>query len=138
MDFHPIDRLLIHGSIVLLIGLLCGFPFWNAIIRGRQETAIRPWRVAHATLIPCGLVMLAVGIINPYLTLSDGLRSFMVWVLVASGYGFVFALVAGAGTGRRALTPRPLNIINILLFIGHLIGAVGSISGLSIVVYGLL
>jgi|GEM_PF-2843897 len=138
MDTQPVRLLLIHGSIVLLFGLLSGMPFWIAIIRGRDEGAIRPWRVAHTTLIACGLVMLAAGFMSPQLGLSEGLRFFMIWVFIVSGYGFVFALIVGAGTGYRALTPRSLGVINTLLFMGHLIGAVGSIIGMCIVLYGLL
>ncbi|UCE67290.1 MAG: hypothetical protein JSU85_04555 [Candidatus Zixiibacteriota bacterium] len=137
MDAQPARMLLIHGSIVILSGLLSGIPFWAAVIRGRDDGAIRSWRVAHTTLIACGLVMLAIGLISPRLALSEGLRSFMVWMFVASGYGFVFALVVGAGTGYRALTPTPAGV-NTLLFMGHLIGAVGSILGMCVVLYGLL
>ncbi|UCC81260.1 MAG: hypothetical protein JSW64_07860 [Candidatus Zixiibacteriota bacterium] len=138
MDAQPVRLLLIHGSIVLLSGLLSGIPFWIAIISRRDEDTVRPWRVAHTTLITCGLVMLTVGVINPHLSLSEGLRSLLVWAFVVSGYGFVFALVVGAGTGYRALIPKPFSIINTLLFMGHLIGAVGAVLGMCIVLFGLL
>jgi len=137
MNTQPVHCLLIHGSIVLIFGLLSGIPFWVAIIRGQDEEAIRPWRVAHTTLIACGLVMLVVNLINPQLALSRELRSLLAWVLVASGYGFVFALVVGASMGYRALVPRPVGL-NILLFMGHLIGAAGAVLGMCVVLYGLL
>jgi hypothetical protein len=137
MDTQPVHCLLIHGSIVLLLGLLSGIPFWVAIIRGKNEEAVRPWRVAHTTLIACGLVMLVVNLISSQLTHSRELLLLLVWALVASGYGFVFALVVGAGTGYRALVPKPAGI-NTLLFMGHLIGAVGAVLGMGVVLYGLL
>jgi hypothetical protein len=128
---------MVHGSIVLLFGLLSGIPFWAAVIRGQAETAIRAWRVAHTTLTVCGLIMLVVGLMNTYLDLNTGLRTLLVWVLVVSGYGFTFALVVGAGTGRRALRPTS-NAMDTLLFMGHLFGAVGAILGMCIFLYGLL
>ena len=137
MDTQPVRSLLIHGSIVLLLGLLSGIPFWIAIIKGRDDTAIRPWRVAHATLISCGLVMIAVSLISPRPVLSESLRSLLQWLFIISGYGFVFALVIGAATGYRALTPTPAGF-NTLLFIGHLIGVVGALLGICLVLYGLL
>ncbi len=138
MEAQLARLLLIHGSIVLLFGLLSGIPFWIAIIRGRNEATIRPWRVAHSTLIACGLVMLVVSFIGPHMVLGERLRSVMIWAFVVSGYGFAFALVVGAGTGYRALIPKPFSTINALLFMGHLIGAAGAVLGMFIVLYGLL
>jgi hypothetical protein len=137
MDMQPVRYLLVHGSIVILFGLLSGIPFWVAVIRGQDEGAIRAWRVAHTTLNACGLLMLVVNLISPLLDLSRELRSLLAWALVASGYGFVFALVVGACTGYRALVPKPVGF-NTLLFMGHLIGAVGAVLAMFIVLYGLL
>jgi len=123
--------------IVLFLGVLSGMPFWFAIVHGRDEAAVRAWRVAHSTLIVCGLVMLVVSLISPQLALSRELRSLLAWFFVASGYGFVFALVVGAWMGRRGLTPWPVGV-NTLLFSGHLIGAVGAFLGMCVVLYGLL
>jgi uncharacterized membrane protein len=137
MDSEIIQCLLIHGSIVILFGLLCGFPFWIAIIRCHDAGTVRAWRVAHTTIIGSGLLMLVVYLISPKLALSEALRSLLTWVLVVSGYGFVFALVIGAATRQRALTPRPFGL-NTLLFAGHLVGAAGAIVAICIVLYGLL
>jgi hypothetical protein len=137
MDPQPVQSLMIHGSIILLIGLLSGIPFWVAIIRNKGDATVRAWRVAHTTLIACGLILFAVAMITPYLALSAGLRALLVWALVVSGYSFVFALVVGAGTGRRALTPEHTGF-STLLFLGHMIGAVGAIVGTCVVLFGLL
>ena len=86
MNVSPGHSLLLHGSIVLLCGLLSGLPFWIAIVRGTSDGAVRAWRVAHTTLITCGLLMLVVDVIKPQLNLSAGQLSFLDWVLVFSGY----------------------------------------------------
>lgn len=136
MGIQPERFLLIHGMIVLFLGVLSGMPFWFAIILSRDEGVVRAWRVAHTTLIVCGLVMLVVSLISPQLALSRELRSLLAWLFVASGYGFVFALVVGAWMRRRGLLPWPVGV-NTLLFAGHLIGAVGAILGIAILIYGL-
>lgn len=137
MDAQPVRFLLVHGSIVLLAGLLAGIPFWLAIIGEAQSGVVRAWRVAHTTLIACGLTILVAGIVSPHLALSGGLHTFLCWAFVISGYSFVFALVVGAATGQRALTPLPLGV-NTLLFAGHFIGATGAILGVCVFLYGLL
>jgi fatty acid desaturase len=81
--------------------------------------------------------MLVAGAISSYLALSDALQPIMVWALIMSGYGFIFALVLGAATGLRALIPKPIGF-NTLLFVGHLVGAVGAILGVGVLLYGLM
>ena len=137
MDGEFSHSLLIHGSIVLLFGLLSGIPFWIAIIRGQSEKNIRAWRVAHATLIACGFLLLVIGLIRPYFTLSPELLTVLRWALITSGYSFTVALVLGAGMSRRALTPGRFGISTIL-FAAHLIGAVGAVAGTCLSLYGLI
>jgi uncharacterized membrane protein len=133
---QPARFLLVHGVIVLFIGVLSGIPFWLAIILSRAKGAVNAWRVAHSTLIVCGLLMLVVSLILPQLALSRELGLLMAWFFIVSGYGFVFALVMGAWLGRRGLTPWPLGI-DTVFFVGHFIGATGSLIGIAILIYGL-
>jgi hypothetical protein len=134
---QEIARILaIHGAIVLLLGILAGLPFWLVILGSRKKD-IRPWQVAHATLIAVGLMLLVVAVIAPHLTLNDVLRGWLTGSLVASGYGFSFALIVGAAVGNRGLDPRPVGI-NTWFFLGHLIGAIGSVVGGTILLLGLL
>jgi hypothetical protein len=52
-------QLILHGSIVLLVGLLSGAGFGTAIVRGKSEAAARAWRVAHSGLLMGGVLLLA-------------------------------------------------------------------------------
>jgi hypothetical protein len=136
MEPAPIKILLLHGAIVFLFGLMAGIPFWLEIIKGRGTEITRPWRVAHTTLLGCGLILMTAGLTGPYLSLSQFLRTIMIFSFIASGYAFMIALIPGALFRRRALVPTPEGF-TILLFLGHLIGAVGSILGVALLFYGL-
>ena len=129
--------LLTHGTIVLFIGVLCGFPFWFAITRGRGQTGMRAWRVAHSTLIASGLVLIVTSLVLPRITMGATLLFVLSAALVVSAWGFTFAMVVGAWTGRRGLVPTG-SAFDKLLFAGHLAGAVGAVVGLALLLMGLL
>ena len=40
-------QLIFHGSIILLVGLLCGAPYGRAIVRCKLEATVQAWRLAH-------------------------------------------------------------------------------------------
>lgn len=129
--------LMLHGAVVVFLGVLSGFPFWLAIVRDRGADAIRAWRVAHTTLISDGLVLLIVALMHPHVVLGTVAAWMLAWALVASAYGFVFALGVGAWVGERGLVPVPLGR-NSLFFVGHAVGAGGAIVGAGLVLVGLL
>ena len=53
--------LLVSGSLVLLIGLLAGYPYGKAITRQALEPVVRAWRLAHSSLAIGGTTSLATG-----------------------------------------------------------------------------
>lgn len=141
MNTDPAGLLLANGALVLFLGLLVGYRYWLTIVlpadRERRGSSPGGWRVAHATLVEFGLVMLVVGMLLPGLDLEPAHLSLMAWSLVVAGYGFSFAMTLGAVLGNRGLTPIPFGITT-LLFTGHLAGALGSTLGVGILLYGLL
>lgn len=52
-------QLILHGGVILLVGLLCGAPLGSAVVRGKPEETIRAWRVAHSSLVMGGILLLA-------------------------------------------------------------------------------
>jgi hypothetical protein len=132
----PTAYLLFNGSLVILAGLLLGFPLRYAIVKKKEEI-VNAWRVAHSILVMDGLFMLVVGLTIPYLILDRLTIGVLVWSLVASGYGFVVAFTLGAWKGLRGLTPKPYGL-NTVLYGAHVIGAFGSIIGILILIYGFL
>jgi hypothetical protein len=137
MDDPPSHILLLHGGIVLLAGTLAGFPFWIAVVRKQEGLVIRAWRVAHVTPLMTGLVMIAAGMLQPQLALGPTLHQVFAGSLVAAGYGFSLAMIAGAALGVRGLTPFPFGLAT-LLFAVHLVGAAGATIGTALIALGLL
>jgi hypothetical protein len=130
----PTAYLLFNGSLVILAGLILGFPLRYAIVKKKEEI-VNAWRVAHSVLVMDGLMMLIIGLIIPHLILGELAVWVLVLSLVASGYGFVVAFTIGALKGVRGLTAKPFGL-NTLLFAAHIVGASGSLIGIVIVFYG--
>ena len=130
-------QLLLHGSIVLIVGLLSGAGFAEAITGAQGEHAERAWRVAHTGLTLGGALFIAVAMALPMLVLSERVVSILTWSLVASGYGFAVALPLGAAIGMRGLEPvGPAS--NLVVFIGNTIGSLGSLIGILLFAWGAL
>ncbi len=129
--------LLFHASLVLGIGVLSGVPYWFSIVRDAAPTTIERWRVAHTFLSVDGIFMLVFGLAMPALALGEVARRIFVVALVASGCGFVVAFLLGAITRHRGLVPTPFGL-NTVCFLGHAVGATGSLVALSIAVCGFL
>lgn len=121
-------QLLVHGGIVLLIGILCGIPFGRSIARHRPEDALRAWRVAHSSLISGGVMMEVVGLALPVLGAAPMAAWFIAVSLIVSGYAFALALPVGAAWGVRGITMRP-PAANRFVFLGNAIGSLGSLLG---------
>lgn len=135
IELH-IKYLLLHGSLVLLVGVLSGFAYWLAIILNWGGESARFWRVTHSFLVVFGLTMLVFALIIPKIVLSPPGVQLLVLTMIIAGYGFVFAFVVGSWKGIRGLTPKPYGF-NTILFAGHVIGITGSLLGTAILIFGL-
>jgi hypothetical protein len=128
-------QLIFHGSLILLVGLLCGAPFGRAIVRRKSEATVQAWRVAHSSLTAGGVLLLALAAVVPHLLLSPFAMGAMVWAFVASAYAFAAALPLGAHYGHRGLTSGPPNL-NRVVYFGNVLGAVGSLAGAVVLLWG--
>jgi hypothetical protein len=127
--------LIFHGVIIIFIGLFSGLIYWQSIIRNKRPEVIRSWRIAHVFLVIEGMFIVIAGLVIPHLVLSGPAVRVLMWTNTSSGYGFAWAFVGGAWKGYRGLTPKPYGL-NTLLFLGHFIGAAGSLIGITIIIYG--
>jgi hypothetical protein len=94
-------RLIFHGAIIVLVGLLAGLPTTVEVINGSE----RFWHTAHEALIMVGVFLLAASSVVPALVLERRERSFLIWSFLTMGYGFVIALVLGGAIGASAFEP---------------------------------
>ena|SRR5688572_12504954 len=129
------QQLILHGAVVLLIGLICGAPLGSAVVRAKSEERVRGWRVAHSSLIMGGILLLAVAGIADELRLGAVAQHVLVWSFVISSYGFAVVLPLAAHYGLRGLTPAgPL--LNRVIYVGNMIGAAGLTVGTIVLLWG--
>lgn len=107
------SRMIAHAGLVMLLGMVCGFPFaFNLLGRielwplpGVEVTipgTERGWRAAHIGNIMNGTMLLAVAAVFHRLTLAPGRRRALAWCLIVTVWGNAtfYVLAAGFTTGR--------------------------------------
>lgn len=122
-------RMVFHGAVVVMLGLLAGFPH-AFVLTGQIAGEERAWRMAHLEGLLNGFVVLIAAAVADWLALSPRQYGWLVWSLVVAAYGNVVASVLGATFGVRglALVPPVANIVMNLLFwvaIGGILAGVG-------------
>lgn len=130
----PAKHLLFHGSIVLLVGLLCGIPYGIAIVRRKNEDLIRAWKLAHGSLSLGGATMLAIAGCISLVATPENLLWVVAIAYIFSGYGFCFAMVLEPFLGARGLSWRGTTE-NKIIYVGNSIGAWSSLVGTMALVF---
>ena len=129
-------QMLFHGAVVLLVGLVCGVPFGVAVARGWGNDSVRSWRVAHSGVAGIGVMLLAIGTAFQHMVLGERAAFLLVWFLVVSAYAFTFAMVLGGIAGARGIRPSG-SALNVMVFVGNMVGVAGSLLGVALAVYGM-
>ena len=123
-----------HGIIVVILGLLAGFPY-AFVISGDIGGEVRAWRMAHLEGVLNGLLMLGVGAAGSALELAERQTRLLVASLLVAGYGNVVAAVIGASFGVRGLTAAgPAS--NFVVFALFTAAIVGVLLGLGLAAFG--
>ena len=122
-------RRVFHGAVVVMLGLLAGFPH-AFVLTGQLVGEERAWRMAHLEGLLNGMLMMLAAAVAGSLALTASQQSWLLWSLVAAGYGNVIASVLGASVGVRGLAfaGPPANLVMNLLFwiaIGGILAGVG-------------
>jgi cytochrome bd-type quinol oxidase subunit 2 len=97
--------LVLHGVIVVLLGLLVGFAYASAITDGWGAEAERAWRTAHLEGLLNGMLVMVLGAAAPRLRLSGAEERWFRLGALATGYGNVVAATLAAVSGSRGLAP---------------------------------
>ena len=128
-------QILLHGAIVLFVGLLCGIPFGAAVGSTWGDEAVRAWRVAHSGGVTVGLMLIAIGAVLPRLLLGDRAPSVLVWSLVVSAYSFTLGMVLAATGGVRGLRATG-PALNWVVFAAYMVGSLGALLGVALMILG--
>ena len=128
-------RILFHGLIILLVGLLCGVPYGRAITGGWGDEVVRGWRVAHLSLVVGGLWLLMVAAVSSLLVLDRRGITLLVGSIVTSGYAFTVALVVAASAGVRGLNATG-PILNLVAFGANTVASLASVVWIVITIVG--
>ena len=116
-------RLVFHAAIVLLLGLLCGFPaLTETVAEGRLHT----WRSAHLALVILGVWILATAAVWPVLVLGRREASALLASLLVTGYGIGIAVILEAATGVGGHQPEG-PALNWIAFGGNTVGALAAL-----------
>ncbi|TJY65032.1 hypothetical protein E4T66_02080 [Sinimarinibacterium sp. CAU 1509] len=147
MDHSPTDtqdtaargrlRLLMHGALIAIIGLLSGFGFvfvileaisvWpitidaHAVIPGSE----RGWRVAHVAGVMNGLMMMIAGLALPHIHATRRAQAWIVWGMVYTGWGNTIFFHCANLSNNRGLSAgiTKYGEADWLGTIGYLVGA---------------
>jgi hypothetical protein len=116
--------LVLHGAIVIALGLAVGFGYASAITGGWGVEAERAWRTAHLEGLLNGLLVLALGTAVPLLRFAGSEERWYRLGALAAGYGNTVAAAIGALARVRGLAPGgPLaNWIVYTLFLVAIVG----------------
>ena len=125
--------LVFHGAVVLFIGSLFGFPVIAATESGSES--LHAWTSAHTAVAAGGVMMVAFGAALHCIDLGSRARTFLVWSLVAMGYGAIVGLGIGASTGMRGFSPTGPGL-NLVAFFGNLAVVLGSLVGVGLFIFG--
>ena len=124
-------RLVLHGSVVLLVGLSCGLPSVIEVASGSG----RMWQGAHSALLTLGVWLLATAAILPLLRLPEREATGLRRSLLIVAYSFTAAVVIQASTGVRAHGPDP-SPLNLLAFAANVLAVLGAFLSASLTALG--
>lgn len=127
-------RMVFHGAVVVMLGLLAGFPH-AFVLTGQIAGEERAWRMAHLEGLLNGFVVLIAAAVADWLALSERQYGWLFGSLVVAAYGNVIASVLGATFGVRglALAPPVANIVMNLLF---WVAIAGILAGVGLMIVG--
>jgi len=124
-------RLVLHGAIILLVGLLCGY----AAVAEEVSRSGRTWQAAHSALLLTGVWLIATAAVLPLLELPRRERTALLLSLTGGAYSFLTAVVIQAATGVRAISPE-VSGISLVAFAANVLAVLGTILAASLTVLG--
>lgn len=127
--------LLLHGTVMIFIGLLAGVPLMLAIDLGWGSFSEHIWAVSHTSVTLTGVAFVAISGAFDHLVHGEREAALLVRSLLVCAYTFTVGLLVDAVGEVRGLAPMgPL--LNWVAFILFVIGAVAILLGVGIMIMG--
>jgi hypothetical protein len=127
-------RLVCHGAVVILLGLVAGFPL-AFVITGSLVSSERAWRMAHLEGLLNGLLLLAIAGVVDGLALDGRKPVVLFWALIITAYGNLIASVIAASANVRGLEPGG-SFANTLTYLLFMVAVVTVVVALALVAHG--
>ena len=120
--------MIFHGTVVLLVGLIAGFPFLRGIVTRAEPHRVDAWRAAHTGLCSTGVMTIAMGVAIA-LWAADGLATTLAsWGIVIGGYGIAIAMTLAAASGSRGLVGGG-SVSNRVVYVAYMTGVPATLLG---------
>ncbi|HEU4561003.1 MAG TPA: hypothetical protein VFS20_24340, partial [Longimicrobium sp.] len=120
-------RLVLHGAIILLVGLVCGY----AAVAEEASRSGRAWQAAHSALLLLGVWLIATAAVLPLLELPRREQNALLLSLIGGAYSFMTAVLIQAATGVRAISPD-VSGISLVAFVANLLAVLATILAASL------
>lgn len=120
--------MIFHGTIVLIVGLLAGFPFLLGIVRHAEPRRVDAWRAAHTGLCATGVMAIAMGAALHGWSAAGTLATLATGAIVTGAYGIALAMTLAAATGSRGLVAGGA-LSNWVVYISYMVGVPATLIG---------
>ena len=114
------NQLILHGILILFIGVISGYAFSKAI-QNQPEKQVA-WRVVHSGGSMAGIMLMAFGAVWEKLQLTEVLSFWLGAGLLFSTYLLVGGMIIAAISGQRGLASSSKGIGK-LVFLCYAVGA---------------
>lgn len=125
-------RLVLHGAIILLVGLLSGYA---AVFEEVSRSGRRTWVAAHSAFLLTGVWLIATAAVLPLLELPPRERKALLLAITGGAYSFMTAVLIQAFTGVRAISPDVAGI-SLVAFAANLLAFLGTVVAASLTILG--
>jgi hypothetical protein len=120
--------MILHGTVVLRIGLLPGFPFLLGIVRGAETRRVEAWRAAHTGLCSSGVMVIAMGAALRLWDANGVPAQIAIWGIVAGAYAIALAMTLAAASGSRGLVGGG-SLANRIVYVSYMTGVPATLVG---------
>jgi hypothetical protein len=117
--------LVLHGSVILLLGQFAGYAFFRALNASPDGARAGMWRMSHAACSTGAILLIAMAPVLPHLRLARFPTTLVVDTTVVSTYALCVGTVVAGLSGQRGLQPRG-SVSNRVVYMLYIVGALGS------------